>query len=309
MVVQPQTAVGPSGDESEIRKRIDELVALEAQLDESKLLDPWRGTCHEIAETLPARLEQARSHGYAYLASVEESLADLGQRAQRVGRVLEESVLSRGRALFWRLADARQRLELHPSSSAHEPAWLARCDDALAEFRREVAGLQQEVERDIGDLPVKSQTIAARLTAIDQTLRKTAEASFAIDRAREAVFVAVDAEWKKGKSARENPDGVLFVTDRRIVMERKEKEGGFLGMGGRKVQEVLWELPLDQVETIAPEKRGLMGGVDLIHIRPKPGAPFELRTVEVKGHVDAHQFAASLHPALDGTLATWKRTG
>jgi hypothetical protein len=309
MVVQVQPAVGPSGDDSEIRKRIDDLRAVESQLEPAKLLEPWRGTGQTIGEALPARLKQVRSQGYAYLAELEENLRGLGQRAQSLTRELEEIAGSRAQSLVWRLADARQRLELLPTATAQDPTWLARCDEALSEFRKEVTGLQQDIQRGLGDLPAQAQAIAAQLGSIEQTLRRTAEASFPIDRAKESVYVAVEAEWKKGKIAKENPDGVLFVTDRRIVMERKEKEGGFLGIGGKKVQELLWDVPLEEVETIAPEKRGLMGGVDLIHIRPRPGASFETRTVEIKGHIDAHQFAASLRPALEGTLSPEHRRG
>ena len=92
-------------------------------------------------------------------------------------------------------------------------------------------------------------------------------------------------------------------------MERKEKEGSFLGFGGKKVQEFLWEIPVAQVLSIRPEQRGLLGVVDLIHITTAPESPLGETTVEVKGGIDADAFAAQLRKALDGSLESERFRG
>jgi hypothetical protein len=112
------------------------------------------------------------------------------------------------------------------------------------------------------------------------------EASFEF-LAGESVFLAAEAEWVATGKGKEDPDGILFLTDQRLVFEQKEKVGKKLGMfGGKEVHEVEWEIPLHQVESFEPDNKGMFGGKDMLHFTLGRGAPYPKITVEVKGSAD-----------------------
>jgi len=56
--------------------------------------------------------------------------------------------------------------------------------------------------------------------------------------------------------------------------------------GGKQVQEVEWEIPLHQMESVEYENRGMFGGKDMLHFELGSGAPQAQLTVEVKGGAD-----------------------
>ena len=178
----------------------------------------------------------------------------------------------------------------------------------MVDLRADLKALKESVKSAIGDLPEKVKALQARLDEVEAHVQRAAGSAVPLAPG-EGLYLAVNAEWRKGASARENPDGLLIVTDRRIVMERKEKEGSFLGFGGTKVQEFLWEIPVAQVRSIRPEQRGLLGVVDLIHITTAPESPLGETTVEVKGGIDADAFATQLRKVLDGSLESERFRG
>src|SRR5690606_10389450 len=97
----------------------------------------------------------------------------------------------------------------------------------------------------------------------------------------ESVFIAAEAEWDDN---RDKPDGYLFVTNQRVLFEQNEKTGKKFGMfGGSQTQQLLWETPLNAIEQITPEDKGLFGGKDLIHLKLGSGAPYAQIKLEVKG--------------------------
>ena len=55
-------------------------------------------------------------------------------------------------------------------------------------------------------------------------------------------------------------DGVLYLTDRRVLFEQKERTGAFLGLfGGRNQQALTWAVALTDIEDVRAEDRGIFG--------------------------------------------------
>jgi hypothetical protein len=277
---------------------------LESGLDEGALLEKIRRVVRRAGQELAGALGKIREDGYRFAGELEGEVEELARKAEEQERWLEGQVREKVRGLKWKLDDLREgfrRLDTQVVSNT-APA-LMRLEDELEDQRRDLDRLKKEIEEGVGDLPEQVDRLAGRLGVIRGYLDRSRGATFSLGEG-EALYLAVDAEWKKTGKKSEDPDGVLHVTDRRVVMERKEKEGGFLGFGGKKVQGLLWEVAWGEVEGIRPEQQGLLGGVDLIHFRLKPGSALgaDEITVEVKGGIDADAFAEELRQALEGAL-------
>jgi hypothetical protein len=121
--------------------------------------------------------------------------------------------------------------------------------------------------------------------------------------AGEDMFMAVKAQWIKTGKKKEDPDGFFYVTNLRVVMEQKERVGkGFLGRGGEEVHQLLWESAMDAITEVTAEKKGMLGGIDLIHLQFGAGGPFGETTVEVQGGINAKFFANKLRQAVSGEI-------
>jgi hypothetical protein len=276
--------------------------SLQAQLSESTLMESVTGCRKRVGSELPELLKKLRSAGYAFAADLEPAAEELGRRVARVESEVSDSVRRSVKNLSWKLDELREhfrRLDVSPADAT--PA-LQRLGGDLDHAKNEFDQLKKTISESLGDVPEKGQELVNRITELMSHVQRASGACFHYQ--NEALFLAVPAEWKKTGKAKEDPDGILHVTDRRLIFERKEKEGGFLGIGGEKKQEVVWEIPWNEIDLLRPEQRGLLGGIDLIHIQLKPGAKpgTDVITVEVKGGFDADQFAARLKPALEGRL-------
>jgi hypothetical protein len=75
-----------------------------------------------------------------------------------------------------------------------------------------------------------------RLDALEWSVQQINAAAFKLDQG-EALIIAVSAEWIDKAAGRRDMDGGLYLTDRRVLFEQKERTGAFLGIfGGREQQ-------------------------------------------------------------------------
>jgi hypothetical protein len=86
-----------------------------------------------------------------------------------------------------------------------------------------------------------------------------------------------------------------------MIFEQKETTGKTLGLfGGKKAQEVKWDVPLNLVQSVEAENKGLFGGKDMLHFGLKSGAKYPQITVEVKGGVACKFWAAQVQRMISG---------
>jgi hypothetical protein len=121
--------------------------------------------------------------------------------------------------------------------------------------------------------------VTKHLDEIDYLLTQLAEATFQL-LPTEAGIAAVKAVWcKTGKEQKGDPDGVLYLTDQRLVFEQKEevatKKVLFIATEKQKLQQLQLETPVALVDTITTSKQGMLKNEDHIELRFKTGAPVE----------------------------------
>jgi hypothetical protein len=127
----------------------------------------------------------------------------------------------------------------------------------------------------------KNQVYAVKkhLDDVDKMLTQLAEASFKL-LPTEGGIMAVKAIWCKDVKERDDdPEGVLFLTDQRLIFEQREevatKKILFIATEKKKVQELKWEAPVALVEQILTGKQGMMKNEDHLDLRFASGAPLQ----------------------------------
>lgn len=280
---------------------LNEYRSLERNASETGLLENAAPYGVELKQ-LPEKLHRLRQQGYVFGKRLQTEIAHtLDREWSAVEQPIRDFARRRGTDMSWRMQNLRSAFQnLNDAEGVAATMYMDRLSAELPAIHRDYDDCVTEIKRMLGTMPQTIDAYQRRLRLIELTLKHGAGAGFALQ--NEAIHTAVEAEWKKGNNDKENPDGIFYITDKRVIMERKEKQGGFIGMGGKLVQEVVWFLPLEQVASVNSEKKGLMGGIDLIHLQFKPGAAFESTTIEVKGHIDAHEFAEHLRSLLNGGI-------
>lgn len=184
---------------------------------------------------------------------------------------------------------------------AQAAAIIGQLEGAMARAEKSIEGSKERIQALYGNVPGNVGQTESQLSDIETWLERAKTANFEWN-AGEDMYMVVKAEWKKTGNKKEDPDGFLYITSQRLVMEQAEKKGGFMGFGGKRVEELLWESPIGAMEEIDYEKKGLLGGIDLIHIRFGSGGPFGDVTLEVKEGIHARVFASKLQQAASGAI-------
>ena len=296
MSEQPHPAVGQF---AALRSRYDTLFREAALTDLSSKI----GEITRNISKLPDEIAKVRSRGYAFAAYLEQKADVLAQQWDDVRGQVETIITEDADRLrheverLRRRVDSAENLQESPAALQSQLPDLERGIDMAAQLltdaKTRVENLSSTLARDA------TQTLQ-QLTTINWYLDQRDEASFEF-LAAEKLFLAAKAEWvEKGKS-KDDPDGILYLTDQRLVFEQKETTGKKLGLfGGKKTQELEWEIPLNQIEGVEAENKGFLGGKDMLNFTLGAGAPYAQIVVEVKGGVQSKFWAAQIERMIKG---------
>jgi hypothetical protein len=120
----------------------------------------------------------------------------------------------------------------------------------------------------------------SHLSELEFLVAQLAEASFQL-LPTEGGIAAIKGIWcKTGKEQKGDPEGILYLTDQRILFEQNEeivtKKVLFVATEKQKVQQLLVECPVALVEKVDLSKQGLLKNEDHIEVRFASGAPVEV---------------------------------
>jgi len=236
-------------------------------------------------QKLPSEIEEVRSRGYAFRSYLENKAEVFEKNWDEIKRRVMRAVDKEVEELREDVDEAEKQIE-QGERYADLPDKLDRIIDgvegAVDRLESRVEGAVERLQGMYETLKTDVDSTYVQLTQVKWYLDMKDEASFDFMQG-ESVFLVAKAEWVETGKKKDDPDGLLFLTDQRLVFEQKEKTGKRLGMfGGKKVQEVELDIPLHHVESVEAENKGMFGGKDMLHFTMKDG-PHSKITIEVKG--------------------------
>lgn len=229
------------------------------------------------------RIAGLRQRGYVFEKGLEDQSADFVKQWQGLSPSIQQQI---------NVQSAQLQAALRPLEAQMSQLGGLRNNPIAA--RPLVASLKAAVETLEGQVKAAERTIAGmydrfssqvgqmdrHLTDIDRLLSDLAEASFQL-LPTEAGIASVKAVWcKTGKEQKSDPQGVLFLTDQRLIFEQKEdvatKKVLFVATEKQRVQALQWEVPVALVDRVQTSKQGLLKNEDHIEVRFVSGAPREV---------------------------------
>lgn len=295
-----QQPSGPSIEEqiAEVRGRFNEL---RGKIDMSDVTRALGDITTKIAG-LPGEIAGLRERKYAFAGYLERKAEVLKTQWDEVRDKVQAAVgdeVARAQDQLDKLNAMWQDLEKQWSDDGKAKV-LAQIKVAIDGIEQAVAGAKGRIEGLYGDVPGNVSQTQHQLGQINGFLA-LAEASTIDWSPTEALFMAHKAEWKKTGKDKQDPDGTIFLTDQRLIFEQNEKVGGRMGFGGEQVQEVQFAIPVGAITEARAEKKGMLGGIDLIHLNLSEGDYAEMM-FEVKGGVDCKWFVQQLNRAITGEI-------
>ncbi len=269
----------------------------------------------------------ARLAESAGLSSAADALAGLGRQAENLRKHAQE-LQSKGYAASGPLGAAitaltgladkagtlgGARLNAYRGALNDEAAALSAAvtsagsadEAAVAAFNTAASALEAQVRHAQSDLDALTAPLNKAFYDFDRHLSLIALAAEAWSEfsgqrgAGESVVIAAEAEWVGGKGRDEAPDGILYLTNGRLIFEQKEKVGKTLGFfGGKKVQEVEWAFDLPAISAVRAKNAGLLGGKDMLYVE-HGGQEY---TIEVKGRATNDDWAGYIERAKSGAF-------
>jgi hypothetical protein len=230
---------------------------------------------------LPQRVANLRQGGYAFEKELEDQAADF----VRQWGSLYPSVMSQINLQSNSLQIALRSLEgqmaqlgrMKRNPSAARPV-LSRVKTSADQLEARASAAERMVRGMYDGLSNEVSQLDGHLDETEWMMQQLGEASFKLV-PTESGILAVKAVWYQGGKERdEDPDGVLYLTDQRLLFEQKEevatKKVLFITTEKKKVQRLEWETPVALVENVTTSKQGLLKNEDHVHVDFASGAPY-----------------------------------
>ncbi len=260
----------------------------------------------ESARSLPSKIKGIRERGYAFRSYLEHKAEVIQNHWEDIRHRVQQAIETESNGLREELQDVEKKLEAAERVADSEEKLAGRLELLTPGIERLEEKVKQAAIR-VKDIYKTLQSdisgTESQLREIEWFLEQKEEASFNF-LAGESLFLAAKAEWVATGKAKQDPDGIIFLTDQRLIFEQKETTGKTLGLfGGKKEQEVKWEIPLHQFEGVEAEKKGMFGGKDMLNFSLKSGAPYAKITVEVLGGVDCRFWGKQINRMVNGEVS------
>jgi len=247
------------------------------------------------------RISKVRLQGYVFEKDLEEQAAGFVKQWALLQPSLVAQISQQSLALQASLRPLETQIAQlagkQPDASAR--SLLASLKASVETLEEKTQAAENQVNGMYDSFHSQVSTVEYHLSEVEWMLGQLAEAKFNL-LATEGAIAAVKAVWCKDvKENKDDPEGVMYLTDQRLLFEQKEevatKKVLFITTEKQKVQELRWEAPITLLQEIKPSKQGLMKNEDHLDLRFGPGAP--IQTIHVHIWKDANDWLQLLNRA------------
>ncbi|MCB0178805.1 MAG: hypothetical protein KDI62_11290 [Anaerolineae bacterium] len=264
------------------------------------------GDIEEQFAKLPSRLDKLRERGYVHSAHLENEIDTLDDQWDKVRPRVESNLKEQ----IDRLDDEMDELEKQYDRLAAAPS-----KSVFGKVETEVDRLEKRVRTISNNISELYQGIWEGLTDVDSAVRAAEWMIEQIDASpeiqlyeAEGPLLAVEAEWEQDGED-EGPDGVLYLTDQRLLFEQKEeiatKKFLFITREKEKVQKLLLDIPAREIQDVAhdEEGRGFLGmrKDDILELVFSANAPISRGRFHLKGQ-DSSDWAVMIKHVRSGEI-------
>ena len=220
---------------------------------------------------LSQTLEGVRRQGYVYGGDIDPKLYDLMGQWQSVRPQAEEAISQHAYSLSQSAANLQgplSQLARYTNNAAQARSLMPSASASVQGLIDAAQNAESSIEAMYSNIRSEASAIAARLGPIEAMMALMAGARFKLAEGESAVMAVKAKLDKEGKD--EDMQGYLYLTDKRLMYERKEeivkKKVLFIATDKEMVHELVVETPLANVAGVKASKKGLMGNEDHLEV-------------------------------------------
>lgn len=262
------------------KEQLESLERQHRQLDAAVQMADLKDRIEDLQADVNGALslvKDLRKRGYLYEPDLEDRALELrGQWAK-----LRPSLFKELEEQQERLEQAKKVTDVRMRGARAAGAGLAKelpkLEGSLEDLEAKVDSAQSAVRGMYDGFSGQLGELRGHLNQVKWMMEQAAESTFNW-LPDEGVLRAVKANWIRNKE--DEFTGVLFLTDQRLLFERKEtvatKKVLFITTEKEKIQEPLLEVALASVKEVKGENKGLMGHEDHLFIEADTKAPLPM---------------------------------
>lgn len=235
---------------------------------------------------LALRIQKIRDRKYIYNKITEQQCAEYQKQWAPKKFVIQNRIETEARNLQMGIRPLEMRVSGLRIGAA-SPAIVQSVNGDIERFKTRVSSAESAIRELFDGLKSEVEKLGSQLDKVEFTLDNSEAASFGF-LPGEGVIMAVKAVWTRDdkKEDKDDPEGILFLTDQRLLFEQKEeiatKKVLFVTTEREKVQKLQFETPVVSIESVKATKQGLFKNEDWIEMVLASGS----FSREVKLHLD-----------------------
>ena len=263
------------------------------------------GRIEEGLAEVPVELTALERRGFLHSRGIRERLQAIDEQWQRSSRRIHTS-----------LRGQRSRLRSNGSSTSRlmSRARRGRLAD-LSSAESAIEGLERKIEAAERELRSQYGNVDSELNGINSDLRRIAWMMDALEaspeirlRNEEGPLMAVETEWHRDGD--EGPEGVLFLTDQRLLFEQKEeivtkKRFGLFKVESEMVHKLWLDINVADIASVEDSEEGGflgMGKADILELTCSGQAPISRARFHLKGQ-DSSDWRGQVKRVQSGDVA------
>lgn len=256
-------------------------------------------------------LEGARNAGFVYQKDLDEQTYQIMDQWQPIRENVMQSIPQQAAGLhnsMLPLSGQVSRLNnVMGNLDAAQPL-LSNTHSQVNSLLGNVYDVESSLRSSYAPIESKDSELTTRLNTIHWALNAIKDSKVKLE-TNENLVMAVQARWDQ--EGDDDPEGILYVTNRRLVFERKEKVATkkilFLTMSSELVQEVVIDQAMSAISSVKAVSKGLFGNQDFVEVQFA-----DKKLGQVPFHIngqDSAYWAGLIEKAKSGEIENERTTG
>lgn len=291
-----------------VRQRISSLQSRLNDLQTRVRLASAREAAGNVETQANAVADQARTVrelGYAWEKDLEPRCLDYRQRWQNLKPEVMSTLDRESNSLESQINQVQMQVNsdiARAITPQDAQMVLPDAENALTSLESAADAAEKSIQGMFSQFTTDLSALDEHLKQVKWMLDQAAESKVSW-LANEALVLAVKADYVRDQ--KDNPKGILYLTDQRVVFEHKEevatKKVLFVATAKQLVQEVLLEMALAEVANVEATKKGFMGHEDHLEFKFAPSAKIHSAHFHIDGQ-DSHEWDATIGRIKSGAI-------
>jgi hypothetical protein len=239
---------------------------------------------------LPRELDALRSRGYIHAGLIDADIEDVVRQWDSSRPSVQLTLDQQASRISHALAQAAAYVnQLSPQNAASFSA----ADSALASLQNQIYAARNSVSGLFGGIEQPLSFLEQTIQRFDWVLEQFQRSPNLRLMDTEAPLMATEAEWER--DGEEGPDGILYLTDQRLLFEQIEEVAtaklfGLFTTKKEKRQELLLDIPTHQIEQVNHVQQGGflgMGQAEKLQLVLAARAALSRASFELRGQAAA----------------------